>query len=72
MSSNNPVNAGMVDYAWDYLWSSVHAHISGIDEFGLVVTKKMDDFVDDWKCYLLEAQKHTIDDFAKHERTGGL
>jgi putative transposase len=25
----NPVKAGMVRAAWDYAWSSVHAHLSG-------------------------------------------
>jgi putative transposase len=60
----------MVDFAWDYPWSSVHAHLSGVDEFGLVDTKKMVNFIDDWKSYLLEVQNHSIDDFAKHERTG--
>lgn len=26
---SNPVDAGMVEAAWDYSWSSVHAHLSG-------------------------------------------
>ena len=34
----NPVKAGMVDSAWDYPWSSVHAHLSGSDKLGLVNT----------------------------------
>lgn len=66
----NPVKAGMVDFAWDYPWSSVHAHLSGHDELGLVDTKKMSHYVDNWKSYLLEAQSYSTEDFAKHERTG--
>ncbi len=66
----NPVKAGMVDFAWDYSWSSVHAHLSGNDKLGLVNTEKMLSFVGDWKSYLLDAQSQSIEDFAKHERTG--
>ncbi len=66
----NPVKAGMVDFAWDYPWSSVHAHLSGSDKFGLVKTDKMLSLVGDWKSYLLDAQGQFIEDFAKHERTG--
>ena len=66
----NPVKAGMVDSAWDYPWSSVHAHMSGSDKLGLVNTDKMLSIVSDWKSYLLAAQNQSIEDFAKHERTG--
>ena len=27
----NPVKASLVNHAWDYRWSSVHAHLAGID-----------------------------------------
>ncbi len=66
----NPVKAGMVDFAWDYRWSSVHAHLSGKDEFELVNTDRMLSLVGDWKRYLLEAQNQSVEDFARHERTG--
>lgn len=66
----NPVKAGMVDYAWEYPWSSVHAHLSGKDELGLVNTGKLLNIIGDWKSYLLESQSHSNDEFAKHERTG--
>ena len=49
----NPVKAGMVDSAWDYPWSSVHAHLSAYDKLGLVNTDKILSIVDDWKSYLL-------------------
>jgi putative transposase len=66
----NPVKVGMVDSAWDYPWSGVHAHLSGEDHFGLVDTEKMSSFIGDWKSYLLDAQRHSIEEFEKHERTG--
>ncbi len=66
----NPVKAGMVADAWDYPWSSVHAHLSGNDDYGLVNTKPMLNFIGDWKQYLLDAQNHSTEDFGKHERTG--
>ena len=66
----NPVKARMVDSAWDYPWSRVHAHLSGNDEFDLVDTEKMLTLISDWKSYLLDAQSHSIENFEKHERTG--
>jgi putative transposase len=65
----NPVKAGMVRHAWDYPWSSVHAHLLGKDDFGLVVTNKLLDIVGDWKSYLLEAQSNSVEAFENHERT---
>jgi len=66
----NPVKAGMVAHAWDYPWSSIHAHIAGTDKFGLVDTDKMLTLESDRKCYLLESQNNATEDFEKHERTG--
>ena len=66
----NPVKAGMVRHAWDYPWSSVHAHLLGKDDFGLIVTNKLLDIVGDWKSYLLEAQSYSVEEFENHERTG--
>ena len=66
----NPVKAGMVADAWDYPWSSVHAHLSGNDDYGLVNPKPMLNFIGDWKQYLSDAQNHSTEDFGKHERTG--
>lgn len=66
----NPVRAGMVTYAWDYSWSSVHAHLAGIDKTGLVNTENILKEIDDWKCYLLDAQKNSNEDFIQNERTG--
>ena len=37
----NPVKAEMVKNAWDYRWSSVHAHLSGKDIQGIVQVEKL-------------------------------
>ena len=66
----NPVKAGMVKNAWDYRWSSVHAHLAGIDTEGIIQPDKLLTLAGDWKTYLKEAQVNTDDEFRKHERTG--
>ena len=45
----NPVKAGMVKNAWDYRWSSVHAHLAGKDTKGIVQAEKMVGLTGDWK-----------------------
>ncbi len=32
----NPVRAGLVEHAWDWPWSSARAHVTGVDESGLL------------------------------------
>ena len=66
----NSVKAGMVEQAWDYRWNSVHAHLSGRDDAGIVVTEPLLELVGDWKNYLIEAQSHRVEELASHERTG--
>lgn len=66
----NPVKAGMVKNAWDYHWSSVHAHLAGKDTNGIIQPEKLLSLAGDWKTYLQEAQAYTGNDFEKHERTG--
>ncbi|MCP4397610.1 MAG: transposase [bacterium] len=66
----NPVMAGMVRQAWDYRWSSVHAHLSGNDEFGLVDAGKLLDMIGDWEGYLIEAQGQSVEEIERHSRTG--
>ncbi len=66
----NPVKAGMVKNAWDYRWSSVHAHLAGIDTEGIIQPDKLLTLAGDWKTYLKEAQVNTDDEFRKHEKTG--
>ncbi|MDJ0805249.1 MAG: transposase [Gammaproteobacteria bacterium] len=66
----NPVKAGMVKYAWDYRWSSVHAHLSGTDTDGIVRPEKLLALTGDWKAYLSAAMAYEVDEFERHERTG--
>ena len=66
----NPVRSGMVQEAWDYRWSSVHAHLWRKDKAGTVVTEPLLNLVGDWKGYLIEAQSYRAEEIASHERTG--
>ena len=66
----NPVKAGMVKNAWDYRWSSVHAHLSGSDADGIILPERLLSMTGDWKSYLQEAQLGSNDLFEQHERTG--
>jgi len=66
----NPVKAGMVEQAWGYRWSSVHAHLSGHDEARIVVTKPLLELVGNWKNYLKEMRSIDLQEMERHERTG--
>ncbi len=66
----NPVKAGMVKNAWDYRWSSVHAHLSGVDPDGIIRPEKLLSLTGDWKAYLKAAQANQDNEFERHERTG--
>ncbi len=65
----NPVKAGMVKVAWDYPWSSVHAHLSGKDD-GAVMVKPLLSRVDDWRSFIVGATVSDDSLFLRHERTG--
>ena len=65
----NPVRAGMVDRAWDYRWSSVHAYLSGEND-GLVEVRPLLDLVGNWKEFLLQMTDQSVEEFETHERTG--
>ncbi len=66
----NPVKAKMVKNPKDYRWSSVHAHLSGIDPFGIVDPGKLLAICGDWKKYLKQSLKEPDDEFIRHARTG--
>jgi putative transposase len=55
----NPVRAGLVQHAWDWPWSSARAHVTGIDESGMINMdlwkSRMD--ANRWKKYLEEGIK---------------
>jgi len=66
----NPVEAGMVGAAWDYRWSSVHAHLSGRSD-GVVAVDPLLRRVEDWKGFIAAARAGGGDEcFLRHERTG--
>jgi putative transposase len=66
----NPVRAGIVPRAGDYLWSSATAHLARRDD-PLVKASPALDVIADWEAFLGEPEKpEQIDDFRRHERTG--
>jgi hypothetical protein len=60
----------MVKEPWDYTYSSVHAHLLGYDELGIVKTNRLLELVDDWKDYLQQAKNNKIEQLQKHTKTG--
>jgi len=66
----NPVKAGIVKKAWDYRWSSVHAHLAGQDSQGIILPEKLLSLTGDWKDYLKESQASSGIEFEQHGRTG--
>ena len=60
----------MVKNAWDYQWSSVHAHLSGKDNDRIILPNRLLSMTGDWRSYLQDAQIGTNDSLAQHERTG--
>ncbi len=65
----NPVKAGMVNEAWDYAWSSVHAHLAGESD-GIVTVETMQKRIDNWKEFITTANTSDEECFRRHERTG--
>ena len=66
----SPVKAKMVKSAWDYRWSSVHAHIKGKDQQGIVDTQKLLEICGDWKTYLMQSQPILDNTLESHLSTG--
>jgi putative transposase len=66
----NPVKAKMVNCAWDYQWSSVHAYLEGKDKNGLVKTQPMLALVEDWKAFLTGEHTGFSEELERHGRTG--
>ncbi|MFA7683947.1 MAG: transposase [Syntrophales bacterium] len=54
---NNPVEAGMAGYAWEYQWSSAAYHVGDIDEDVLLKSRDLYGLVRDWREYLLDTDK---------------
>ena len=66
----NPVKSGMVKKAWDYRWSSVHAHLVGEDSRGIILPEKLLSLASDWKTYPQESQGNSGIEFEQHGRPG--
>ena len=68
----NPVKAKMVKHAWDYRWSSIHGHLTGVDPLGLINPTGHSKYADtgDWKEYISAAQSSDAKELMQHERTG--
>ena len=64
--SLNPVRAGLVQRAQDWKWSSVRAHLDGIDD-GLTTTAPLHERIDNFADYL--DRKYTDEDFEALRRS---
>ncbi len=65
---NNPVRAGMVEKAWDYLWSSARHHVQGVEDL-LLSHCPAAALIGDWKEYLIKPE---IDDMLSEIRRRNL
>lgn len=65
-----PVKAKMVKLAWDYCWSSAHAHINGKDPRGIIDTQKLFEICGAWKTYLKQSRPVLNKTFESHLNTG--
>jgi len=66
----NPVRAGLCAHPQDWPWSSVHAHLRGIDDI-LVNVSPMRERISDWRCYLAdENSAESLENLRQHTRTG--
>ena len=67
---NNPVRAGIVSRAEDYLWSSAKAHVNKENE-GLLSWFYLLDEIRNWRNYLSEEDtKHMIEIIREHTGNG--
>jgi len=59
----NPVRAGLVKNAWDWPWSSARAHVTGIDETGMLNMELWGKYFDkiSWKEFLLEGLDKAVE-----------
>jgi len=67
---NNPVKAGIVKNAWDYLWSSARSHVNGTQD-PLLSHCPVISTMEDWKEYLIKPQTEGIlEEIRKRNLTG--
>ena len=65
----NPVEAGLVQRAEDYPWSSARAHVHGISD-PLLSGNFMTEQIRDWSEYLSKPDEREGKEFLKHAKTG--
>jgi len=66
----NPIRAGLCQDPSHWRWSSVHAHLTGVDD-DLVTVKPMLDRIGDWSTYLIDSDDNDqLDTIREHTRTG--
>jgi putative transposase len=66
----NPVSAGLVTHAEDYLWSSARAHVRGVSDALCCATSPFDR-VGDWRRFLGTVPETEIaNEIRKHSTTG--
>ena len=66
----NPVQAGMVQRAEEYPWSSAKAHLQGEDDI-LVKANPLLQMVPDWAEFLTsQSSQEECETLRRHERTG--
>lgn len=66
----HPVRNRLVQYAWDYPWSSARSHVEGGND-PFLATGSLVSRVGDWKAFLLEGiSEEEILRLRKHDRTG--
>ncbi len=67
---NNPVRAGMVGNAWDYLWSSARHHVNGVED-KLLTQCPAASLVGDWKEFLTKPEiENILNKIRKHTLNG--
>lgn len=65
----NPVEAGLVQKAEDYTWSSARAHVYGISD-PLLSPSFMTEQIKDWSEYLRKPCNDEVKEFKRYAKTG--
>jgi putative transposase len=65
----NPVRAGLVQQAWDFVWSSARFHVGIADNDFLIESSDWHSSSEEWKQQLSDRQEG-IDNLRKHFKTG--
>ena len=66
----NPVQAGMVAYAWEYPWSSASFHTGKIESDPLIRDKTLSGRISDWEGFLAGGISNDVDRLRMATQTG--